>query len=304
MNQSLTIVIPCLNEEAAIASVIEDYRETFPESDILVIDNGSTDQCGAVALEAGARVIQEPRPGKARAVATAFESIDSDLVIMTDGDGSYPASGARLLLNHYHKNGGDMITGIRTPDSDGLAFRPLHQTGTRAFALGFSLVFGYQPQDIFSGLRLMSRRFYKNMPILSRGFGLEMELSIQAVEKQMQIAEITIPFRERADGTASKLRTVRDGLRILLVLILLFRDYRPLVFFGVISLTFFSASLIAGVLPIQEYLNTGYVGRFPLAVLAASFMIISLFTMQTGIILESTLRHAREAHQLTIRRFR
>jgi len=304
MNPSLTIIIPCLNEDLAIASVIKDYREALPGADILVIDNGSSDKTSERAREAGARVIHEPRSGKARAVATALEQVESDLVLMTDGDGSYPAEGGKMLLDHYINQPADLITGIRKAEIRANAFRPMHQTGSSAFARVFALVFGYQPGDIFSGLRLMSKRFYKNIPILSRGFGLEIELSIQAVEKSMTLAEVVIPFGERAKGSDSKLRTFRDGFHILLVLILLFRDYRPLSFFGVIGLIFFAASILSGYLPVYEFFTTGLVGRFPLAILAASLMVLSIVTFQTGLILESSLRHTRERSQIDLRHFK
>ena len=163
----------------------------------------------------------------------------------------------------------------------------------------FRLVFQYEPGDLFSGLRLFSKRFYKNVPLLFRGFELETELTVQAVEKGFRLAEVAVPFRERALGSASKLRTVHDGVRILRLLFVLSRDYRPLVFFGVIALAFFVAGLAAGSLPVYEYYQTRLVGRFPLAILAAGLMNLSLFTLLTGVMLESGLRHRRESYQIS-----
>ena len=223
---------------------------------------------------------------------------------MVDGDGSYPVEGARRLLDAYAERPADMITGVRTPDAPASAFRPFHRLGSAAFAWAFRLVFHYAPRDLFSGLRLFSRRFYKNVPILFRGFELETELTVQGVEKGFHLAEVEIPFRERAAGSDSKLRTVRDGIRILRLLVVLFRDYRPLLFFGAGACVFFVAGLAAGSLPVYEYYRTRLVGRFPLAILAAGLMNLSLFTLLTGVMLESGLRHRRESYQIALRNHR
>jgi len=165
-------------------------------------------------------------------------------------------------------------------------------------------VFHYAPGDLFSGLRLFRRRFYKNVPLLFRGFELETELTVQAVDKGFRLAEVEVPFGARATGSSSKLRTVHDGLRILRLLLVLFRDYRPLAFFGAIALAFFGAGLLAGSLPVYEYYRTGMVGRFPLAILAAGLMNLSLFTLLTGVMLQSGLRHRRESYQVALRNLR
>jgi len=301
---SLAVLIPCLDEEKGIADVVADFRRALPGARILVIDNGSTDSTAAVARAAGAEVWLEPRRGKGRAITTAFARLEDDVVVMVDGDGSYPAEGARRLLAEYLRDPADMITGLRTPETATAAFRPFHRFGGAAFAWVFQLVFQYAPGDLFSGLRLFSKRFYKNVPLLFRGFELETELTVQAVEKGFRLAEVAVPFRERAEGSASKLRTVRDGVRILRLLFVLSRDYRPLVFFGVIGSIFFVAGLTAGSLPVYEYYRTRLVGRFPLAILAAGLMNLSLFTLLTGVMLESGLRHRRESYQVALRNFK
>jgi hypothetical protein len=197
-----------------------------------------------------------------------------------------------------------MITGIRTPESAQAAFRPFHRFGGAAFAWVFRLVFHYEPGDLFSGLRLFSKRFYKNVPLLFRGFELETELTVQAVEKGFRLAGVSVPFRERAEGSSSKLRTVHDGVRILRLLFVLSRDYRPFLFFGTVAFMFFVAGLTAGSLPIYEYYKTRLVGRFPLAILAAGLMNLSLFTLLTGVMLESGLRHRRESYQIRLRNYK
>jgi glycosyltransferase involved in cell wall biosynthesis len=301
---SVCVLIPCLNERLGIRGVIEEFQRALPEARILVVDNGSDDDTADVARSAGAEVIAEPRRGKARAVETAFCHIDEDVVIMVDGDGSYPAEGAHRLLTAYRDTGADLITGIRTPDSGSMVFRRFHQLGTAAFGTVLRWVFSYAPTDLFSGLRLFSRRYYKNVPLMFRGFELETELTVQAVDKQFRLAEVAIPFRARAEGSSSKLRTVSDGFRILRLMIVLFRDYRPFFFFGLLALFFFIAGATAGALPVHEYFTTRLIGRFPLAILAAALMNLSLFSLLTGIMLQSALRHRREAYQIEIRKFR
>ena len=301
---SVAVLIPCLDEEKGIAAVVAEFRRELPKSRILVVDNGSSDATAKRAREAGAEVVSEPRRGKGRAIVTGFALLEEDVVIMVDGDGSYPAEGARRLLEAYGRDPADMIAGVRSPEAAGAAFRRFHRVGSSAFALVFRLVFAHEPRDLFSGLRLLSRCFYKNVPLLFRGFELETELTVQAVEKGFRVSEVEIPFRERAAGSVSKLRTVHDGLRILRLLVVLFRDYRPLLFFGSISFLFFGAGLAAGALPIFEYFTTRMVGRFPLAILAAGLMNLSLFTLLTGVMLESSLRHRREAYQVTLRNYR
>lgn len=298
---SLTVLIPCLNEEVAIPGVVAEYQQAFPHARILVVDNGSTDATSARARAAGADVLLESRRGKAKAVATALSHIDTDLILMVDGDGSYPAAGGKLLYDRYCESPVDMITGVRQTQQD--VFRPGHQWGTNMFASFVKAVFGQQPGDVFSGLRLFSRRFYMNAPVLSRGFELEIELTIQAIDKGFTTVDIPIPFGDRAEGTSSKLKTFRDGSRILRVLLVLFRDYRPMRFFGLIAVLGFFLGALAGALPVYEFIQTAYVKRVPMAVLAASIMIISTVVLLVGLILESNLRHHREIYHLRLRRF-
>jgi glycosyltransferase involved in cell wall biosynthesis len=305
MAAPLCILVPCLNEAAAVAHVVEDLRATVPTARIIVIDNGSTDQTAARALAAGAEVWSEPRRGKARAILSAFERIDEPLVVVIDGDGSYPGRGIPLLLAQQERTDADMVVGIRCPDENSPGvFRPWHQTGSSAFAWTLWLVFGWKPRDIFSGLRLFKRRFYKNVPVMGEGFELEMELSVQSVEKGFLVQEVDVPFKDRHGEGTSKLRTVRDGVRILWFLLVLFRDYRPLQFFSIIASVGATLGLLAGWPPVHEYLTRGYIHRIPLAILATGFMNLALFSFLTGVLLESNLRHQREAFQLALRNFR
>jgi glycosyltransferase involved in cell wall biosynthesis len=301
---TLTILIPCLNEELGVASVVREYAAAFPTADILVVDNGSEDRTAEVAKAAGAAVVTEKRRGKARAVATALSMIDTDLVVMVDGDGSYPAEGAKLLLAEYQREPVDMITGIRSAQNATQVFRPMHQWGMSIFASVLNFVFRFNPLDLFSGLRLFSRRFYQHVPVLSRGFELEIELTIQAIDKSFSMSEVPVPFCSRANGSESKLKTVGDGLRILRLFVVLFRDYRPFAFFGTISAIIAAGGLLAGSVPIMEYFRTGMVNRFPLAILAASLMTLSILVGLVGTLLEANLRYHREAYHIQLRKFR
>ncbi len=301
-SSSLTVVIPCLNEEIAIGDVVREYLAAFPQSAILVVDNGSDDQTAALAEAAGAKVLREHRRGKAMAILAAFEQVDTDLILMVDGDGSYPAAGGQLLVAEYERQPADMLNGIRrVPDTSKTVFRPMHQKGTDFFSKIMNLLFGFQSADIFSGLRLFTRRFYQNVPILSRGFELELEFTVQAADKGFRVREIEVPFQERAKGSFSKLRTFSDGIRILRYLVIAYRDLRPLAFFSIVASSFFLLSVATGLPPIIGFLETGQVSRFPLAVLAASLMVVAILTAQVGFILESSLRHNREAFQVRLR---
>ena len=300
---SLTILIPCLNEAVGVADVVREYAAAFPHAQILVVDNGSDDGTAATARSAGAEVIVERRRGKATAVATALAAIDSELVLMVDGDGSYPADGGRLLVEQYLREPVDMITGIRSAQKATQALRPLHQWGMSIFAAVLNSVFRFKPLDLFSGLRLFSRRFYKHVPVLSRGFELEIELTIQAVDKDFAQTEIPVPFRSRAQGSESKLKTIRDGLRIFRLLVVLLRDYRPLTFFGYLAGVAALLGCTAGGVPITEYFSTGLVNHLPLAVLAASLVTLSIIIGLVGLLLEANLRYHREAYHIQLRKY-
>ena len=300
---SFTILIPCLNEAFGIGDVVREYMAAFPQANILVVDNGSEDGTATAARAAGAQVLTERRRGKATAVATAFAAIDSELVLMVDGDGSYPAEGAQLLVEQYLREPVDMVTGIRSAQKATPVFRPLHQWGMSVFAAVLNSVFRFKPLDLFSGLRLFSRRFYKHVPVLSRGFELEIELTIQAVDKGFAQTEIPVPFRSRAQGSESKLKTIRDGLRILRLLIVLFRDYRPLTFFSNLAAVAAFLGLSAGCVPVAEYFSTGLVNHLPLAVLAASLVTLAIMISLIGLLLEANLRYHREAYHIQLRKY-
>ncbi len=300
---SLTVLIPCLNEAPGIPAVVAEFRAEFPHARLLVVDNGSTDGTADAARGAGAEVLLERRRGKAMAIQTGLADISTDLVLMVDGDGSYPAKGGRVLYEEYCARPADMLTGVRCSSAETHhVFRPMHQLGMSVFSFALGAAFGHRPADLFSGLRLFSARFYQNVPVLSSGFELEIELTLQAIDKGFSFADVLVPFRQRAEGTASKLRTFRDGWRILRFLFLLFRDYKPLAFFGGLGSATFALGLLAGSLPVWEYFTTGFVGRFPLAILAAALVNVAAVIFLVGTLLQSSLRYHREAYQVELRR--
>lgn len=298
---SISVFLPCHNEESAIGRLVRDLRELLPGVELLVVDNASTDNTYSEALAAGATVLREPRLGKANAYLTAVEWCQSDVMVMVDGDGSYPAVAVRDALRDYLREPVDLLTGVRTAAAATEAFRPMHQAGNTGFGYAFSLVMGVRPLDLFSGLRVMSRRFYKNVPVLSNGFELELELTLQAIDKAYHMREVPIAFGQRSHGTASKLRTFRDGFRILWCLLKLFRDYKPHRFFLIIASVLGALGLLAGSLPIYEYIQTSMVGRFPLAGLAAALEILAALVYLNGVSLETHRRGGREDFQLRVR---
>lgn len=298
----VSIVIPCLNEAKAIATVITSWRKCLPLAPIFIVDNGSDDGTAEVAERAGAIVIAEPRRGKALAMKKAFEVLSSPIIIMVDGDDSYLPEGALTLIEVFQKTEASMVVGTRTPVAAAdECFRMFHQQGTRAFSCFLKIFFGISRTDPFSGLRLFSKKFYKLVPLLGTGFDLEIELEIQAHEKGFLTAQCAVPFGPRFSGTQSKLMKRRDGMLIIFTMLRLLFDHRPCRAFSVLALTTAATSLVAGALPIKEYLETGLVPRLPLAVMAASLMVMAMIFFVAGFILESLLRHHKERFQIYMR---
>ncbi len=294
---SVSVVIPCLNDQREIGNVVREFRELLPEGKILVVDNCSTKETIDLAREAGADVIVERRRGKAQAVISALPYIDSDVLLLANGDGSYPVEGARRLIEFYRWEHPDMVVGV--PKGEGA---PEERRGFRERILRF--VFGHPPENLDSELRLLSKYFYKNIPILLRGFNLEMELTVQALDKNFRTASAPVPFVSTHAAVASErhLTRFRGVWDLLHMMVVLLRDYKPMVFFGGIASLFALAGLIIGAQPIYDYFTTGIVHRLSLPVLAASLMIIAFFTFQIGVVLASSLRYRRETYQTQLRR--
>jgi glycosyltransferase involved in cell wall biosynthesis len=290
----VAVVVPCHNEAATVAKVVSDFRATLPQALVLVVDNASTDRTAEIAREAGARVVSESRPGKGFALLTGLrEARGADFFVMVDGDDTYPAEGAVKMLAEAGR-GADMVVGTRLAGAEEGAFRAGHSLGNRLFNLLVRLLFGVRTGDLFSGYRVLSRRFLESTPLIARGFEIEAELSLQAAVQHYRTAEVPIRYRARPEESPSKLHTYRDGYRILMAILVFFRDYRPLTFFGLLALLFLVLSLAGGGVVVAEFLQTGLVPRLPLAVLSAALFMLSALSLTCGVLLSSINRRAAE----------
>jgi len=303
MTKSLTIGIPCYNESITIGKVIADFRAVFPAARILVVDNASTDNTSQIARAQGAEVVSEPRKGKGYAVQRLFGLTESDYLIMVDGDDTYPAEEALKLIDAVEREGGDTVVGRRTSDQQA-AFKTAHTWANRALARLIETIFSARCGDLFSGYRLFTRAFYRNIPMLAKGFEVETELAIQTIDKGFVQRDVDISFRSRPEGSFSKLNTFRDGIRVVRVIIAVVKDFKPMLFFSEIALVFFIGSLFAGAFPILDYIRTRYVVHVPLAILATGLDVLTALSLVCGFILDTIVRYDREQFFLRMRDFK
>jgi glycosyltransferase involved in cell wall biosynthesis len=303
MTKSLTIGIPCYNESITVAKVINDFRAVFPQARILVIDNASTDNTSEIARAAGAEVISEPRKGKGYAVQRLFSLTESDYLIMVDGDDTYPAEEALKLIETVEREGGDTIVGRRTSDEQA-AFKTAHTWANLALCRLIETIFAARCGDLFSGYRLFTRAFYRNVPMLAKGFEVETELAIQTIDKGFVQRNVNISFRSRPEGSFSKLNTFTDGFRVIRVIITVVKDFKPMLFFTQIALIFFVCSILAGAPPILDYLRFRYVYHVPLAILATGLDLMAALSLVCGFILDTIVRYDREQFLLRMRDFK
>lgn len=293
----IAVLIPCYNEEATIVGVVAEFRSAMPSATVYVYDNNSRDNTVAAALNAGAVVRSEPWQGKGNVVRRMFADIEADVYVLVDGDGTYEAGRAPDLVDLLLENGLDMVNGAREEQSQA-AYRVGHRFGNRLLTSIVTAIFGRQLTDMLSGYRVLSRRFVKSFPALSSGFEIETELTVHALELRMPMAEVRTAYRERPEGSASKLRTYRDGLRILLTILTLVREERPLAFFTAGFIALGSLSLLFGWPVVVTYLETGLVPRLPTAVLSTSLMLLAFLSLTSGLILETVTRGRRELRRL------
>jgi glycosyltransferase involved in cell wall biosynthesis len=293
----VAVLIPCYNEAVTVAGVVGDFRAALPHAAIHVYDNNSTDGTAEVARTAGAIVRLEPRQGKGNVVRRMFADIEADIYVLVDGDGTYDASGARALVDRLVTDNLDMLVAAREADAK-QAYRPGHRTGNRLITGTIAMLFGRAFGDILSGYRVFSRRYVKSFPALSSGFETETELTIHALQLGMPVGETTLRYAERPEGSVSKLSTWKDGVRILRLIVMLLKDEKPLVFFGLIGTGFAVLSLMLGTPVVLEFFRTGLVPRFPTAILATGLMIIGVFCLFSGLILDSVARGRREMKRL------
>ncbi len=291
------VLIPCYNEEAAIAAVVRDFRTALPDATIYVYDNNSRDMTVEVAAAAGAVVRREPLQGKGNVVRRMFADIDADVYVLVDGDDTYHAPSAPLLIAKLIGEQLDMVNAQRISTADA-AYRRGHVLGNRLLTGLVGGFFGKRTDDMLSGYRVFSRRFVKSFPALAGGFEIETELTVHALEMRMPFTEVPTPYKERPPGSVSKLSTYRDGLRILFMIGKLVKEERPMQAFGVAALVLALSSLLLAVPLIMTYIETGLVPRLPTAVLAAALMILSFLALTCGLILDSVTRTRREAKRL------
>ena len=294
---SIAVLIPCHNEEAAIAKVIADFRAALPTAIVYVYDNNSQDRTVAVAQQAGARVYHEPMQGKGNVVRRMFSDIEADVYVLVDGDDTYLAASAPAMVERLLSERLDMVNGTRVTEI-AAAYRRGHRMGNTVLSGMVRRMFGNRISDMLSGYRVFSRRFVKSFPALSSGFETETELTIHALELGMPVGEMDTPYKDRPEGSASKLRTYSDGLRILRTIVMLVKDERPLLFFSSASLALFVASIGLSIPILTEYHRTHLVPRFPTAILTMGLMMLSFLSLVCGLILDSVARGRKELRRL------
>ena len=294
----VAVLIPCYNEAVTIAKVIADFRAALPQATIYVYDNNSRDQTCAVAAAAGAVVRRERLQGKGYVVRRMFADIEADVYVLVDGDDTYEAADATEMVGMLADEQLDMVTGTRVTEIKA-AYRPGHRFGNVMLTGLVRQVFGRGISDMLSGYRVFSRRFVKTFPALASGFETETEFTVHALELGMPVGEVHTAYRDRPAGSASKLRTYTDGIRILRTIITLVKEERPLQFFSSIGLLLLLGGLLLGVPVIVEFLNTSLVPRLPTAVLATGLILLSFLSFACGLILDSVARGRKEAKRLS-----
>ena len=300
----IAVLIPCYNEGQTIRKVVEDFRRELPDAVVYVYDNNSTDNTQAEAEAAGALVRHAWTQGKGSVVRSMFRDIEADVYVMVDGDSTYPAGKVHDLIAPVADGSADMSVGDRL--SNGSYFkenrRQLHGFGNNLVRSAINRIFKAKLKDIMSGYRCFSRRFVKAFPVLNNGFQLETEMTLFALNYKMRIVEIPVVFTERPEGSASKLNTVRDGTRVILCILNMYRHYKPLSFFSLIALLFVVVSLIVGVPTIVEFVQTHYVSKVPSAILASGMFVMALLFFVCGLILDSVEQNERRRVEQSIRR--
>jgi glycosyltransferase involved in cell wall biosynthesis len=293
----IAVIVPCFNEEAAIEKVVRDFRAALPAATVYVYDNNSTDRTYEVAAAAGAEVRKETRRGKGNVVRRMFTDIEADVYVMVDGDDTYEAAVAQKLVDKLIAENLDMLVGKRV-ETHQAAYRMGHRLGNSVLTGLVGWLFGSPIEDMLSGYRVFSRRFVKSFPSSSREFEIETELTVHALQMRMAIAEVPTDYKERPPGSVSKLRTFRDGWRILVTIINLMRNERPLLFFSLIGALCMLVAMILGIPVVLEYLDTGLVPRFPTAILCSALGVIAMLCISTGLILDLVAHVRREAKRL------
>ncbi|WP_288659033.1 glycosyltransferase family 2 protein [uncultured Enterococcus sp.] len=300
--EKIAVLIPCYNEEATISTVIADFRRELPEAEIYVYDNNSTDTTYELAMACGAIVKKEPRQGKGNVIRQMFFDIDADYYLMVDGDDTYPAEAVHGLLDKLRSGEADMVIGDRL--SNGTYFdenkRPFHDFGNNLVKNTITRLYKTKIRDVMTGYRGFNRIFVKSFPIMSSGFQIETELTIHALDKKFKLVELPIDYRDRPEGSESKLNTFSDGFKVIMMIVKMWKDYKPLMFFGIWTFFFFVFGLFAGVPVIREYMLTHFITRVPSAILSTGLMILALLSLVTGLILDTVVTNAKKEYELNL----
>lgn len=297
----IAVLIPCYNESKTIKKVVSDYKKVLPEADIYVYDNNSSDGTDKIASESGAIVRYERKQGKGNVIRSMFQDIEADCYIMVDGDDTYPAENAREMCDLVLNDGIDMVIGDRLSSTYFQENkRPFHNIGNKLVRNLIEIMFKTNIKDIMTGYRAFSYKFVKTFPVLSKGFEIETEMSIHAVDKNFTLKEIPVMYRDRPEGSVSKLNTYKDGLKVLKTIGTLFKEYKPALFFNIIALIVFIISIILAVPVFSEYFRTGLVPRIPTLVVSGILFIVGLLLETTGLILQVTVKKNRQAFEISL----
>lgn len=299
--KKIAVLIPCYNEELTIEAVIKDFKNVIPEADIYVYDNNSKDNTAQIAKELGAIVVPEYRQGKGNVVRSMFREIEADCYIMVDGDDTYPAEDAYRVAQLVLENKADMAIGDRLSSTYFTENkRPFHNTGNKLVRTLINKIFKSEVKDIMTGCRAFNRTFVKSFPILSKGFEIETEMSIHALDKRFLIREVPIAYRDRPDGSESKLNTFSDGFRVLKTILNLYKDYKPLSFFGLISGILFITGAAMMIPVLSGYLRTSLVAKFPTLIVAIGLLTSSLVSLGCGLILDTVKKHSDQFYEISL----
>lgn len=301
-NNKIAVLIPCYNEEVTIHKVVSDFKRELPEADIYVYDNNSSDDTSKLAKDAGAIVRFEPRQGKGNVVRQMFRDIDADCYLMVDGDDTYPAESARELCESILNGEADMTVGDRLSNGTYAEEnkRAFHGFGNDLVRAMIKWIYGYSFDDVMTGYRAFSRPFVKTFPVMSEGFQIETEISIHAVDRRWRIKDVPIIYRDRPEGSISKLNTIGDGMKVMIAIASLFKNYRPLKFFSLAALVLAVIGLLLGIPVIVEFFETGLVPRLPTALLATAFMFLCGLSFATGLVLDNLAKTERKQWELEV----
>ena len=301
-NKKIAVLIPCYNEAATIGNVVKEFKDILPEASIYVYDNNSSDASGEIAANAGAIVINEYMQGKGFVIRSMFRDIDADCYIMADGDSTYPASETIKMADYILNKKADMVIGDRLSSTYFTENkRPFHNSGNVIVRFLINKIFKSNVKDIMTGCRAFSRRFVKSFPVLSKGFEIETEMTIHALDKRFLIHEIPISYKDRPAGSKSKLNTFSDGFKVLGTIFILYKDYKPLSFFGSISILLFLITIGLFIPIFENFLITGLVPKFPTLIVSMGIGVSSILSLVCGLILDTIKKYSDQAYELFLK---